>query len=142
MHPYLGPMVASLLLVGCCIEERILGGFKPKALCIGVGGGALLRFLRAQLGFEVVGVEADKEVLRVARQYFGLLGNESIRVIVGDAIDVIEKFAYHSNGVHEEENGSYLYDGSGVNNKVDAIMVDLDSSDATKWYKCSTIGIY
>ena len=64
-------MVASLLLVGCCIEERILGGLKPKALCIGVGGGALLRFLRAQLGFEVVGIEAD-EVLRVARRYFWL----------------------------------------------------------------------
>ena len=62
--------------------------------------------------------------------------------MVGDAIDEIEKFTYHSNGVHEGENGSYLYDGSGVNNKVDAIMVDLDSSDATKWYKCSTIGIY
>ena len=71
MHPYLGPMVASLLLVGCCIEERILGGFKPKALCIGVGGWALLLFLRAQLGFEVVGIEAD-EVLRVARRYFWL----------------------------------------------------------------------
>ena len=130
VHPYLVPMVASLSLVGRCIEERIQGGFKPKALCVGVGGGALLTFLRAQLGFEVVGVEADKEVLRVARQYFGLLGNESIRVIVGDAIDVIEKFAYHSNGVHEGENGSYSYDGSDVHNKFDAIMVDLDSSDA------------
>ena len=72
MHPYLGPMVASLLLVGCCTEERIQCGFKPKALCIGVGGGALLRFLRAQLGFEVVGIEAD-EVLLVARRYFWLV---------------------------------------------------------------------
>ena len=124
-------MVASLSLVGCCIEEQILGGFKPKALCIGVGGGALLGFLRAQLGFEVVGIEADKEVLRVVRRYFGLLGNESIRVIVGDAIDVIEKFIYHSNGVHEGENGSYLNDGSDENIKFDAIKVDLDSSDAT-----------
>ena len=137
VHPYLPPMVASLSLVPHCIETRIQGGFKPKALCVGVGGGALLAFLRAQLGFEVVGIEADEEVLRVARQYFGLLGNDSIRVIVGDAINVMEKLAYHSNGdnldsfgVHEENNGSYLYDVCDVNNKFDAIMVDLDSSDA------------
>ncbi|GLT73237.1 hypothetical protein SLA2020_451090 [Shorea laevis] len=102
VHPYLAPMVAGLSLISSCIEERIRSQFRPKALCIGVGGGALLAFLKAQLGFEVVGVEADEEVLRVARQFFGL-----------------------------DENGNCLYDGNDVNNKFDAIMVDLDSSDAT-----------
>ncbi|PQQ06960.1 methyltransferase-like protein 13 [Prunus yedoensis var. nudiflora] len=43
-------------------EGRIRSGFRPKALCLGVGGGALLGFLKAELGFQVVGVEADKEV--------------------------------------------------------------------------------
>lgn len=138
VHPYLAPMVAGLSLISSCIEERIRSQFRPKALCIGVGGGALLAFLKAQLGFEVVGVEADEEVLRVARQFFGLDGNDSIRVIVGDAIDVIEKLAFRANGhnlcsfgVNEAENGNCLYDGNDVNNKFDAIMVDLDSSDAT-----------
>jgi hypothetical protein len=137
VHPYLAPMVAGLSLISSCIEERIRRGFRPKALCIGVGGGALLAFLKSQLGFEVVGVEADEEVLRVARRFFGLDGNDSIRVIVGDAINVIEKLAYRANGhnlcsfgVNEAENGNCLYDSNDINNKFDAIMVDLDSSDA------------
>lgn len=121
VHPYLVPMVASLSLIASCIEGRIRSGFRPKALCVGVGGGALLSFLRTKLGFEVVGVEADAEVLRIARQYFGLEGNDSIQVIVGDAMNVVEKLAYHANG-HKKEND--------VNNKFDVIMVDLDSSDA------------
>jgi len=137
VHPYLAPMVASLSLISCSIDERIQSRFRPKALCIGVGGGALLAFLKSQLGFEVVGVEADEEVLRVARQFFGLDGNDSIRVIVGDAINVIEKLADRANGhnfccfgANEAEIGNCLYDGNDVNNKFDAIMVDLDSSDA------------
>lgn len=137
VHPYLTPMVASLGLMGSRIEERIQSGLRPKALCVGVGGGALLAFLKTQLGFDVVGVEVDKEVLRVARQYFGLDGNESIRVLIGDAINVLESLAYRAKGhnlgyfgVHEAENGSYLCGSSDVNNKFDVVMVDLDCSDA------------
>lgn len=136
VHPYLAPMVAGLSLISSCIEERIRTRFRPKALCIGVGGGALLAFLKTQLGFEVVGVEADEEVLRVARRFFGLDGNDSIRVIVGDAINVIEKLADRANGHNmccfgaNEAESNCLYDGNDVNNKFDAIMVDLDSSDA------------
>ncbi|KAG6677522.1 hypothetical protein I3842_14G031600 [Carya illinoinensis] len=137
VHPYLAPMVASISLISSCIEERNQNGFRPKALCVGVGGGALLAFLKTQLGFDVVGVEADAEVLRVARQYFGLDDTESIQLIVGDATNVMEKIAYNANGhnlgylgVHEAENGSYLRDGNDLNNKFDIIMVDLDSSDA------------
>ncbi|PQQ21511.1 methyltransferase-like protein 13 [Prunus yedoensis var. nudiflora] len=53
---------ASLQLIASYIEGRIRSGFRPKALCLGVGGGALLGFLKAELGFQVMGVEADKEV--------------------------------------------------------------------------------
>ncbi|KAL1332213.1 uncharacterized protein [Arachis hypogaea] len=95
VHPYLAPMVASLSLISENIARQIQDGFKPKALCLGVGGGALLTFLTTQLGFEVTGVENDGEVLSVAKHYFGLEADESIRVVIGDGIEFTKKIAYH-----------------------------------------------
>lgn len=111
VHPYLVPMVEGVSLITGYLDERIRCGFRPKALCLGVGGGALLGFLSSHLGFEVIGVEADEVVLRVARQHFGLDDCDGlVRVCLGDAIEFLEKFA--------------SYD------KFDVVMVDLDSSDA------------
>ncbi|KAJ1435984.1 S-adenosyl-L-methionine-dependent methyltransferase [Sesbania bispinosa] len=135
VHPYLAPMVASLSLISEYIEGQIKNGFRPKALCLGVGGGALLTFLTIQLGFEVMGVDSDREVLRVAKNYFGLEDSEFIHVIVGDAIKSMKKLAYHGKPYNEssfadcELNGfSHSVDGE-VNHKFDVVMVDLDSSD-------------
>ena len=136
VHPYLAPMAASLCLICSYIEERIRTGFTPKALCVGVGGGALLSFLQTQLGFEVFGVEADEIVLSVAERYFGLEVGETIRVFVGDGIEVIEKIGCRvmernlgSFGVHEVENPCFMNDINQCGTKFDVIMVDLDSSD-------------
>ena len=136
VHPYLAPMVASLCLISSYLEERIRTGFPPKALCIGVGGGALLSFLRTQLGFNVFGVEADANVLSVAERCFGLEIGETIRVVVGDGIDVIEKigcrFMEGNSGsfdVHEVGNPCFMNDNDPCGAKFDVIMVDLDSSD-------------
>ncbi|CAH8270037.1 unnamed protein product [Arabidopsis lyrata] len=109
VHPYLAPMVASLSLIGSDIYEL---KSRPKALCIGVGGGGLLSFLRLQLGFEVTGVEIDPEVLRIARQYFGL--EESLaRVHVEDGIEFLKRL---STSCDDDA-------------KFDVLMVDLDSTD-------------
>nr|GEU64780.1 methyltransferase-like protein 13 [Tanacetum cinerariifolium] len=117
VHPYLTPMVCGLFLIVGSLNERIQLGFCPRALCLGVGGGALLSFMNNELGFEVVGVEADEVVLSVARQYFGLNDGKSVQVIVGDAIEMIEKVAC---GVSVD----------GLDAKFDVVMVDLDSSEA------------
>lgn len=135
VHPYLAPMVASLSLISEYVEGRIQNGCRPKALCLGVGGGALLTFLTTQLGFEVMGVDSDKEVLRVAKHYFGLEDGECMHVVVGDAIESMKKLAYPEN-LQEissfadcELNGfSHSVVGQ-VNHKFDVVMVDLDSSD-------------
>ncbi|CAN6874987.1 hypothetical protein Bca4012_047005 [Brassica carinata] len=103
VHPYLAPMVASLSLIGCDLKRG------PKALCIGVGGGGLLSFLKLKLGFEVTGVEIDPEVLRIARRYFGL-EERFASVHVGDGVDFLKRL---------DDDGS----------KFDVLMVDLDSSD-------------
>ncbi|CAH8379539.1 unnamed protein product [Eruca vesicaria subsp. sativa] len=107
VHPYLAPMVASLSLIGYELRG------KPKALCIGVGGGGLLSFLKLELGFEVTGVEIDPEVLRIARGYFGLEeGFASVHV--GDGVEFLKRLSCSDD---DDER------------KFDVLMVDLDSSD-------------
>ncbi|PQQ13538.1 methyltransferase-like protein 13 [Prunus yedoensis var. nudiflora] len=103
-----------------------------------LGVGALPGFLKARMGFQVVGVEADKEVLRVATEYFGLEdGGEHINVCVGDVIEVIEKLAGRGNGqslgsfgAYEIEDGCGMGDGNDIDTKFDVVLGDLDSSDA------------
>ncbi|MED6133397.1 hypothetical protein PIB30_027936 [Stylosanthes scabra] len=134
VHPYLAPMVASLSLIAENIARRIQSGFKPNALCLGVGGGALLTFLTTQLGFEVTGVESDGEVLKVAKHYFGLEADESIQVVVGDGIEFMKKISYHkkrhtfASSEHNNNGFDHLSDPN-ISHDFDVIMVDLDSSD-------------
>nr|KAI4384365.1 hypothetical protein MLD38_002532 [Melastoma candidum] len=130
VQPYLGPMVASLSLMADHIEMRSESGLKVRVLCCGIGGGSLVRFLSEELGFEVVGVEADEAVLNVARKYFGLKDSEydvkdRTRLVVGDAIQILEKIGSRATtGGCSEDN-----DGIWVGGIFDAVMVDLDSGD-------------
>ncbi|OIT38013.1 hypothetical protein A4A49_30819 [Nicotiana attenuata] len=133
VHPYLTPMAAGLSVIASYLDAQIEKGIKPKALCLGVGGGALLGFLSSQLGFLVLGVEIDHVILEVARRYFGLVHGDLVHVCVGDAIEMIEKFAT------QVENGGFSggCDFAGkdcldkIHGKFDVIMVDLDSSNAS-----------
>ncbi|XP_023773081.1 uncharacterized protein LOC111921737 [Lactuca sativa] len=124
VHPYLTPMVSGLFLIASHLNERIQQGFTSRALCLGVGGGALLSFLNTQMEFEVVGVEADEAVLSAAKQYFGLNNGKSIQLIVGDAIEVIQNFA--TKGDTDDSQVSF----EGLDDKFDVVMADLDSSEA------------
>ncbi|XP_051116535.1 uncharacterized protein LOC127241494 [Andrographis paniculata] len=110
VQPYLIPMVAGISVLCNFLEDRIV----PRALCLGVGGGALLMFLHTKLSFEVVGVEADAAVIQVAKRYFGLECNDTIDLIVEDAIKYVNDLSID------------VAEG----NKFDVVMVDLDSDDA------------
>ena len=114
LQPYLQAMVAGLAVIASSLEEIVRSGARPRCLCAGLGGGALPMSIRMGLGFDVLGVEADSVVLDVARNYFGLVEDEFLRVRVGDAMQVIQDFA------HREE----------PDTKFSVVMVDLDSSDA------------
>lgn len=127
VHPYLTPMVAGLSVIAYNLDNQIQRGFRPKALCLGVGGGALLSFLNAQLGFEVLGIEEDEVVLRIASKYFGLKDSESVHLCVGDGIQMIEKLGLGVPTGSDARNDNVL---DKINGKFDVIMVDLDSSDA------------
>ncbi|KAD7479959.1 hypothetical protein E3N88_03095 [Mikania micrantha] len=122
VQPYLTPMVSGIFLIVSPLNKQIQQGYTPRALCLGVGGGALVSFLSTKLGFEVVGVEADEIVLSVAKQYFGLNDGKSIQLIVGDAMKLIEMVSEDTNDTHVKIDG--------LDVKFDVIMLDLDSNEA------------
>lgn len=113
VQPYLRPMLAGIAIISWFLERRMRAGFRPKALCLGVGGGALLGFLSDQLNFEVDGVEEDEVVLEVAKRYFGLDCDDCIHLFAEDGIRYVQRIA---NNISE-------------GNTFDIVMVDLDSSD-------------
>ncbi|KAI3721806.1 hypothetical protein L2E82_32824 [Cichorium intybus] len=123
VHPDLTPMVSGLSLIASHLNERIQQGFTPRALCLGVGGGSLLSFLNTELGFEVTGVEVDGVVLTAATHHFGLHRSDSIRLIVEDAIEVIQQLA--TRGDTDDSDSQDWLDG-----RYDVVMVDLDPNDA------------
>ncbi|KNA02846.1 hypothetical protein SOVF_214790, partial [Spinacia oleracea] len=136
VHPYLAPMVAGLSLIGGYIQECFDSEVRPRGLCIGVGGGALLSFISFQLGFEVVGVEMDDVVLRVAKQYFALQTGNDIQLCLGDGIEILKKVALFdrdsksspsvADNVREDHCKDYF---ELFVSKFLVIMVDLDSGD-------------
>ncbi|GAB2222636.1 hypothetical protein Droror1_Dr00016756 [Drosera rotundifolia] len=135
VHPYLAPMVAGLSLIGRHLSEKFESGMRPRSLCCGVGGGALLMFLVNQCGFEVVGVEMDEVVLSVARQYFGLESSELVQICVGDVIEILKNLDFfgivprsRSMVGHNDSPIDPLAEFSGG---FDAIFVDLDSHVCT-----------
>ncbi|KAL7614223.1 hypothetical protein Lser_V15G08216 [Lactuca serriola] len=117
VQQYVIHMVAGLFLIVSHLKERYEQGFFPRALCLGIGGGVLLSFLNTQMGLHVTGVESDVSVLIAATEHFGFNKSLAIRVIVADAMEVIQNFLP-------------LNPGGKMDDKFDVIMVDLDSSDA------------
>ncbi|KAL4576764.1 hypothetical protein LXL04_012863 [Taraxacum kok-saghyz] len=123
VHHYLIPMVSGLSVAASNINMLV----SPRALCLGVGGGVLLTFLDTHFAFEVTGLEADPVVLDVATKYFGFNKTGSMRLVIGDAIEMIQNFPpYKSSAYRHEFADTTNYPPA----KFDIIFVDLDSSDA------------
>ncbi len=67
--------------------------FRPKqehALIVGLGGGAMIHFLRRyDPGVKIDVVEIDPVVVRIAGEFFGVRGGGNLRVITADAVDYL-----------------------------------------------------
>jgi spermidine synthase len=60
-----------------------------RVLLLGLAAGSVARAIRALDGqVEIVGVERDREVLRLARRHFGL-GRLRVEVVTGDALEYL-----------------------------------------------------
>ncbi|KAJ9548987.1 hypothetical protein OSB04_021530 [Centaurea solstitialis] len=124
---YLNAMVSAIFLNALHLDSRIQSGAAPRVLCLGVGGGALLSFLNTRLGFQVVGVDCDRIVVAVAMQFFGLKNvGDSINIIDGDAVKLIEMVAYR---LRQQNTLDLQVHVGWLDSKFDVLMVDLDASD-------------
>jgi spermidine synthase len=64
---------------------------RRRVLLLGVGGGSVARALRSlDPDAEIVGVEYDAQVLRLARRHFGL-GTLRLELVVDDALDYLDR---------------------------------------------------
>lgn len=81
-HPYARTMMAGLL-------------YRPEAstcLLVGLGGGALVRFLNhhfPELWLDVV--EIDPAVVRISREYFGTVPGPRTRILIEDGFDYLQR---------------------------------------------------
>ncbi|KAL6517861.1 hypothetical protein OROMI_033562 [Orobanche minor] len=138
IQPHLIAMVNSISLISAYLGERIQGGSKPRVLCLGVGGGALVTFLTDVLKFDVVGVEADYAVLEVARVFFDLEQGQFLRLIVGNGIKLVEQLAFQEvdnlvdlSTEFKEKVDTCLIPVTKLYTKFDVIMIDLVSKDGS-----------
>jgi spermidine synthase len=61
-----------------------------RVLVLGLAAGSVVGALRAlDPDAEIVGVEVDRKVVRLARRHFGL-GRLGVEIVVGDALDYLE----------------------------------------------------
>ncbi|WOL02268.1 hypothetical protein Cni_G10987 [Canna indica] len=135
VQPYLKPMLAGLSLIAPDLGRQVRSGLMPRALCIGVGGGALLMSLRLKFGFHVLGIEADDAVLNVAKRHFGFQEDDSLKVGLGEGLACIKFLSTSKTGKtfdpnHDKTDREPMALLRGYSSGFDAIMVDLDSEDA------------
>jgi len=65
------------------VAERLSG--PRKALIVGVGGATILHLLSERFpDLEITGVEIDSEIVKVAREFFGLDEIRNLELVVGD----------------------------------------------------------
>ena len=83
---YLGLPYVRTLLAALAFQPNPL-----RVLVVGLGGGTIPRYLQSCFPEVMVEVaEIDPVMVELAREYCGLVEGERLRVLVGDARDVIE----------------------------------------------------
>lgn len=88
------------------IEDKIwnksLGHLKKEnfqnknILILGLGGGSLVKYLRKKYpkaNLQITAVDIDPVIVDIAKKYFAVSENENLKIILGDAKEVIEKLS-------------------------------------------------
>ncbi|CAK0873262.1 unnamed protein product [Prorocentrum cordatum] len=96
-----GALAAPLLALPPCRRTRVL--------ILGLGGGSAARAVRALApGAQIVGVELEQEVVDVARSQLGL-DDLGVEVVVGDALDFLQREGRRFDMIIEDVNGGGLH---------------------------------
>lgn len=97
-HNHLSCQHHVYLIVGILMIENAKN---LQSLVIGLGGGGLLTYIYHNLKeLSMVAVEIDPEIVKVAKEYFGLIEDKSrLEVVVDDGLEFLkksDKSRYHS----------------------------------------------
>ncbi|XP_074276180.1 uncharacterized protein LOC141599940 [Silene latifolia] len=138
-------IVAGFTLIQPYLESLKSGGGKVETVVIGLGAGLLPMFLhRCMDVLHVEVVELDPVVSVLAKDYFGFCEDEHLKVHVADGIEFLRNRVNSTlrkvadTGRAETTSGGELTlpIGSCVVQKLDIIIVDVDSSDSSSGISC------
>lgn len=93
-HDFLCAEYQYSMLTGFSMTAGLYNKDKVRALVLGTGAGLLPMFLRSQLGealSELVTVEINPEMLKVAKEYFGFSEDEKVKAVIQDAYEYVNQ---------------------------------------------------
>ncbi|KAI3459692.1 hypothetical protein Pfo_016355 [Paulownia fortunei] len=124
---YHNGIISGLMVISLHLKGSSSAGGMVKTVVIGLGAGLLPMFMKNCLpSLKIEVVELDPVVLDVAKEYFGFIEDERLKVHITDGIKFVRKKA-DSEAVHAEGKSSC---------KVDILIVDVDSSDSSSGLTC------
>lgn len=148
-------IISGFTLISSYLENVASAGKMAKVLLIGLGAGLLPMFLHGCMPFlQIEVVELDSVMLNLARDYFGFIQDERLKVHIADGIQFITEvknlaaadktYIAGKDGDAPSDmelphsNGSCCSSqtGSGNNSEVDVLIIDVDSSDSSSGMTC------
>ncbi|KAL1323314.1 hypothetical protein HN51_033651 [Arachis hypogaea] len=141
-------IISGFMLISSYMESVTSSGKMVKAVIIGLGAGLLPMFLHGCIPFlEMEAVELDPAILDIAKDYFGFVEDNRLKVHVADGVQFVRDFTSSAAGQIQENgtgseciespsNGSSRSHASVGARKVDIIIVDVDSSDPSSAMAC------
>jgi spermidine synthase len=84
------------MLAGPSLTVKLAEKPSVRILVLGTGAGLLPMFLRSQLGdklAELVTVDINPEVIKIAKEYFGFLEDDKLKSVIADAFKFVNDYA-------------------------------------------------
>ena len=83
------------MLAGPALTLKLAEKTGLRILVLGTGAGLLPMFLRSQLGdklAELITVDINPEVIKIAKEYFGFLEDDKLKSVIADAYRYVNDF--------------------------------------------------
>nr|QTZ19574.1 methyltransferase 13 [Bixa orellana] len=146
-------IISGFTLISSYLESVASAGNEVKAIIIGLGAGLLPMFLHGCVPFlKTEVVELDPTMLNLAKDYFGFIQTEHLKVHIADGIHFVQECATSSAAeklsVCENENVSKVmslssngsctssHAASRGKRSIDILVIDVDSSESSSGMIC------
>ncbi|XP_057837789.1 uncharacterized protein LOC131047991 isoform X2 [Cryptomeria japonica] len=101
---YHGAMITGFGLILSKLENWILSKMLIRTVVIGLGAGLLPMFLHKRMPFlQIEAVELDPIVANLAKEFFGFIEDERMKLHIGDGVKMVDEMAKisKSTGLHD-----------------------------------------